>query len=106
MKTPERGGVPKESLGLIIARNESQAQFCYERQLQHAPNLEGCVSTEFTIDTDSRVSKATAKEVTAGMDDVARCIVERVNTWEFPRPFGGGPVTITHPYLFKPAKAD
>jgi hypothetical protein len=99
----EAGGLPKEVLGLVIRDHQVQVQYCYEVELQKDPKLEGNVTTGFTIGSDGSVSDVEIAENTFKSTAVADCIVPRIRKWQFPRPLGGGKVTIHFPWIFKPA---
>jgi hypothetical protein len=41
------------------------------------------------------------RESTLKNDAVEQCIIDRIKTWKFPAPAGGGVVTVNYPFIFK-----
>jgi hypothetical protein len=102
-QTVGSGGLDKEVIRRVIVKNVNQFRFCYERELQKRPALQGKVSVSFTIEASGAVKAATAEE-DLGDPAVAKCIVERFKKLRFPKPLGGGIVKVTYPFVFKPAE--
>lgn len=91
------GSLDKELIRRVVKEHESQIRYCYERALQETPGLAGKVSVRWVIDTQGRVTEASARGV-AG--EVEECIEERVRRWHFPLPKGGG-VVVQYPFVLK-----
>ncbi|HWV38393.1 MAG TPA: AgmX/PglI C-terminal domain-containing protein, partial [Vulgatibacter sp.] len=101
------GGLSKEVIAEIIRRHWNEIKYCYERELQKDPNLQGKVEIAFTIDATGSVSEAAASQDTVGGNGaVGRCMVQRVRRWKFPEPKGGGQVMVTYPWVFRAAGAE
>jgi TonB family protein len=56
----------------------------------------------FTIEASGRVATVNIEESTLPAE-VDRCISDAVETWEFPRPRGGGTVAVSYPFVLKSA---
>ena len=84
----------------VIKRKLAQIRFCYQRQLQHEPDLAGSLVVSFTIAGDGSVSRAGIKRDGLGSGEVAACVVDRFEQMQFPRPNGGGLVMVTYPFAF------
>ena len=99
-------GLDKEVVAKVIRRHLSEVKYCYESQLTQKPSLAGKLSVLFTIDPTGAVSDANVAE--SGLDDasVEGCILARVRRWKFPQPRGGGVVSISYPWIFRPAGSD
>lgn len=103
-RTTVVGGLDRSVIAEVIRRYQSQVRFCYEKELQKNPNLEGRVSMQFTIDGTGRVSQALVQEDSVGGNGaVGRCISQRIRRWRFPEPKGGGEVIVNYPWTFRAA---
>lgn len=96
-------GYDRELVLKIVKRHQNQIRFCYETELSKDPSLEGKVTVAWTIDGTGSVSVAQIAESGLKNDAVERCIVDRVRSWRFPEPAGGGEVAITFPWVFSTA---
>ncbi len=94
-------GMAPELIRRVIEDNKNQVRFCYERELQAHQDLAGRVALRWTIGPDGRVTAARVTESTLGNARVERCIVERVKTWRFPEPPGGGTVDVNYPFVLR-----
>lgn len=103
-KTTVVGGLSKEVIGQVIRRHSNEIKYCYERELQKDPNLQGKVAVMFTIDGSGSVSDASVTEDTVGSSGaVSKCMTQRIRRWRFPEPKGGGQVIVTYPWVFRAA---
>lgn len=103
-RTTVVGGLDRSVIAEVIRRYQSQIRFCYERELQKNPSLEGRVAAEFTIDGTGRVSNVRIQEDSVGSGGaVGRCISQRIRRWRFPEPKGGGEVIVSYPWTFRAA---
>lgn len=101
-RTTVVGGLFKEVIGRVIRRHWNEIKYCYERELQKDPNLQGKVSVMFTIDGTGGVIDASVAEDTVGKA-VSSCMTQRIRRWRFPEPQGGGQVIVTYPWVFRAA---
>ena len=97
-----RGSLDKELIRRVIKRHISQIRYCYERQLQVTPGLNGKVRIEWVITAQGRVRSTKVMESTMGNVQVERCMMRKIRTWLFPKPKGGGIVIVTYPWVLKP----
>jgi len=94
------GSPSREEIQRAFRRNMAPIRFCHERQLETHPGLSGRVSIRFVIAPDGTVSTAQVATSTVGNDAVAECVRRAVTRVRFPRPQGGGSVTVTYPFMF------
>lgn len=95
-----QGGLDKPVIRRYIKRNLTKITYCYEKELNAKPTLEGTVRAQFTISATGAVTSSTA----SGVDDaVATCIASVIRAIEFPKPQGGGNVNVSYPFVFRPA---
>ncbi len=105
-KTTVVGGLSKDVIAKVIKRHQNEIKFCYEQELQKIPDLAGKVAVQWVIDPAGSVSDASVTESSLGNSNAENCILSRIRRWKFPEPQGGGIVTVTFPWIFKPAGTD
>lgn len=105
-KTTVVGGLSKDVIAKVIKRHQNEIKFCYEQELQKVPDLAGKVAVLFTIDPTGAVNEANVSESSLGNANAENCMMARIRRWKFPEPQGGGVVTVTFPWIFKPAGAE
>jgi hypothetical protein len=102
-KTIVEGGLSKEVIARIIRQHQSEIKYCYEVELQKNPALFGKVAVLFIINAAGIVSEANVSETSLANQNTEQCMLTRIRRWKFPEPLGGGIVTVTFPWIFKPA---
>jgi TonB family protein len=102
-KTTVVGGLDKDVIAKIIRRHQNEIRYCYEQELNKDPDLAGKVGVQFVIDPTGSVSDASVSETTLANATTESCMLSRIRRWKFPEPKGGGIVTVTFPWIFKPA---
>ena len=95
-----QGDLDKAIIRRYIKRNIQKIQYCYEKELLAKSNLAGTVSTNFLITPNGNVASSTG----SGVDpEVANCVANVIKGIEFPKPKGGGSVSVNYPFTFRPA---
>lgn len=94
------GDLDKGIIRRYIKRNVDKIAYCYEKQLLANPGMEGTVTISFFISPSGSVTSATGGGFNA---TVANCVADVIHTIEFPRPQGGGGVTVNYPFTFHAA---
>lgn len=98
---PDGGdGLDKAVIRRYIKRSLVKIAYCYEKALIDSPGLEGTVAARFTIGADGKVASSDATGVSPA---VSTCVAGVIATIEFPRPAGGGAVTVNYPFVFHPS---
>ena len=95
------GALPREVVERVIRENINQIRYCYEVELQRRQNLAGRVVFSWVISSSGRVARVKIKNSTLGSKRTEKCIARRIKTWQFPRPAGGGVVTVNYPFVFR-----
>jgi len=95
------GALPMEVIKKVIDENKLQIRYCYEVQLQRQQNLEGKISMKWVIGATGSVADVKVKDTTMNNAAVENCIKEKIRTWRFPAPAGGGIVEVNYPFIFK-----
>ncbi len=100
-----RGALDKALIERVIRRNLGQIQFCYDTKLQLTKRgkVSGRVMTSWRIAPSGRVVRTNI--ITSTMKDALfeRCLQDRIRTWIFPEPKGGGSVRVEYPFIFRPS---
>jgi hypothetical protein len=93
------GDLDKNIIRRYIRRKIQRVKRCYESQLLEDPDLAGTVVVQFTIDANGTVVGASA----GGLHEkVNTCVAGVIESIQFPKPKGGGVVSVRYPFLFKP----
>ncbi len=102
------GSVDKELIRRVIQEHAAQIRYCYEQELAINPKLAGKVSIKWIINADGSASSATVvgDGTTLGSEKVHRCMMERITSWQFPKPKGGGMAVITYPWILRSAGSE
>lgn len=118
-----RGSLSGEVVRRILTRHKGEVRHCYALAEAASPDMAGFLSVQFSIEPDGTVSVATpvttatatttepsttdeaASDDPPTLDDPAlvSCILERLRSWTFPPPEGGGHVSVVQQYLLRRA---
>ncbi len=95
------GDLDEEIIRKYIRAKYAQFEYCYQKQLTVSPDLAGTVRTQFKIDPNGTVISATASGM--GNAEVEQCVTQVILSIHFPKPTGGGFVTVSYPFTFRTA---
>lgn len=95
------GGLDKDLIAAVIAKNLGQVRFCYEQGLQGNPGLGGRVAVDFTITGNGIVKVASIQNTTLNSKLVEDCILMRLKSWKFPLTEGGVDVKVSYPFVLR-----
>jgi TonB family protein len=92
----------REGLTRQIRRQLAPVRRCYERKLAEAgADTGGRLVVRFVIEAEGSVAEASVVSSDFGAE-LDGCVVNAVMRWRFPKPPGGGRITVTYPFIFKP----
>ncbi len=94
------GALRKDQIDRVIKAHLAQIRYCYQKELNRDPSLEGKVTIRFVIDRRGHVSRATVDSSSLGNAVVEQCVAGRFMGFTFPEPRGGGIVIVTYPFIF------
>jgi hypothetical protein len=99
------GSIDRELVRKVIQDHAAQIRYCYEQQLSVNPKLAGKVSIKWVINADGSASQAQVEAGSTTLEDpkVHECMMARIQSWQFPRPKGGGIAVITYPWILRSA---
>jgi len=97
------GGLSREEIQRVISRVMSQIKYCYEKELNKDPNLEGKLVMFWIISGSGDVSTVQTAQNTFGGGSgpaIDQCVSRIIQRLKFPNPKGGGIVNVTYPFVF------
>jgi hypothetical protein len=97
------GGLSREEIQRVISRVMSQIKYCYEKELNKDPNLEGKLVMFWLISGSGDVQTASASQNTFSGPSgppIEQCVQRIIQRLKFPTPKGGGVVNVTYPFVF------
>lgn len=97
------GSLSKDVISGVIRKNTNTIQYCYEKSLTKNPQLQGKIVVRFIIDGSGKVSRVEIVETTIADLELESCVMERVKQMIFPKPTGGGSITVNYPFVFRSA---
>ena len=95
------GDLDKTTIRRYIHRHLAEVRYCYERQLVVQPDLAGTLVAHFQISPRGVVQGARASGL--GSAAVEGCVARVLGAIQFPKPGGGGLVSVTYPFTFQVA---
>jgi outer membrane biosynthesis protein TonB len=99
------GGLDKSVIDEVVRRHYPQISHCYSREMGSSPNLEGRISTRWSISGSGRVSAAAVESSSMNNPAVEKCLLGVIKNMIFPEPLGGTIVEVTYPFAFRPSVA-
>lgn len=96
------GSMDREVIRRVIRSHMPEVKFCYERALMSQKELAGRVQVKFMINPAGKVLASVVEASTLHNQSTEQCVAEAVRRWEFPKP-PSGIVSVTYPFVFKPA---
>jgi hypothetical protein len=95
------GGLGREDIARVVRQHRNAVRYCYEKELQTRPDLEGKIVMRFVVGGNGAVLAAKAAESTLADPSVEQCLARQIQTWQFPAVQGGGVVVVRYPFLFR-----
>jgi hypothetical protein len=94
------GSLSMDVIRRVIHSHRDQIRYCYNKELTRHPNLAGKIPVKFTISPKGYVQSASVRGSTMRNRAVEHCITQKIRTWKFPEPKGGGIVIVNYPFIF------
>lgn len=95
------GGLDKDQIAAVIQRHLGEVIYCYEKGLQVQSSLSGRVAMHWVIGPQGNVGIANVQQSSLKSAAVEGCILNRLRTWKFPKPYGGVNVKVTYPFVLR-----
>ena len=100
-ETVVMGAMDYDAINAAILAHRDEFRLCYERELNaENPDLGGRVTTNFVIGSSGRVSTAAVLSSSLKNANAERCILEVIKRIDFPKPNGGGEVSVNYPFRY------
>lgn len=104
------GQLSKEEIRRVVLAHQNELIGCYQLELSRQAGLRGVINFSWIIAGDgtvstTRVRSATWRDKSGDIDASAinQCMLSKIQTWVFPKPRGGGIVTVSeYPFNFSP----
>lgn len=94
------GGLSKEQVNRVVMSHKAALKYCYEKELQRKPNLEGKVELYWVIGSDGDVERVKVTTSTMADAEVESCMQRQVKNWRFPK--ATAPTIVSrYPFFFK-----
>lgn len=92
------GGLDQDQIIAVINKHLGQITYCYEKGLQAQPSIGGRVAVDFTIGPAGRITTAKVAQSSLGSKFVETCMLDKMRTWQFPKPVGKVNVDVLYPF--------
>ena len=92
------GGLDKDQIIAVINKNRGNIVYCYENGLQATPSIGGRVAVDFVIGPAGKITRLKVAQSSLGSKYVESCMLDRMKTWQFPRPVGNVNVDVLYPF--------
>jgi TonB family protein len=92
------GGLDQDQILAVINKHLGQITYCYEKGLQAQPSIGGRVAVDFTIGPAGRITTAKVAQSSLGSKLVENCMLDKMRTWQFPKPVGKVNVDVLYPF--------
>lgn len=97
------GALDQSLVNAVVKRHINQVRYCYQRELNKNPNIEGQVRVKFVVEGDGSVSTPEIQSSTLKNEAVENCICGRFGRFRFPEPSDGKPVEVISSFRFFPS---
>ncbi len=97
------GTIDREAIRRVIRSNRDKITYCYQKELNKNPSLNGKLKLKWDINSRGRaqnIGPVVSGTTIASASSIASCIKNRMVTWQFPRPGASESVTVTYPFVF------
>lgn len=92
----------RETIQRVVRQHRREMKYCYEKELQTNPGLEGRVVVEFTIAPSGEVVAALVDQSTLENAEVENCMQNKIRHWTFPPVDDVQMAKVSYPFNFSP----
>jgi outer membrane biosynthesis protein TonB len=93
------GELDPDIIRRIVRAHINEVRHCYNEGLSRDPELSGRLIADFTIGADGRVQAPAKISEGIGDAETETCVANAIQRWLFPKPRGGGEVSVTYPFV-------
>ncbi len=105
-EVPAAPGLSQEQIAKTISEHSFEVKSCYEWRLEARPTLSGTLKVGWHVLADGSTSDVHFEDSTLDDPKTEDCVISRVRSWRFPKPQGGGVVSVSFPWVLRPARHD
>jgi len=95
------GKLDREVVKNYIRKQLAKIRWCYQKAFQKNPELEGKLTVSFVISPTGSVMSAKVTNSSLGDKELEGCVEQKIMTWRFPAPQGGGVVKVNYPFVLR-----
>jgi TonB family protein len=95
------GDLTQEQILKVVKAHQGAITYCFEKELQRVPGLQGKIVLTWRIDDTGKVTSSKVKSSTMGNANVEDCLARQVRSWKFPAPSGGSQAVVNFPFFFQ-----
>jgi len=95
------GKLDREVVKNYIRKQLAKIRWCYQKAFQKNPELEGKLTVSFVISPTGSVMSAKVINSSLGDKELEGCVEQKIMTWRFPAPQGGGVVKVNYPFVLR-----
>jgi hypothetical protein len=94
------GGLSSQEILAVIRSHRPQLQKCRVSAAKKDPRVKGDLKVSWDINLDGRVQSIKITKNTLKNKFLVRCVISKIKKWIFPKPRGGGLVSVKYPFQF------
>lgn len=98
-KADADGGLTREQVERVVLAHRVAIKYCYEKELQRSPDLNGKIDIAWVIRPNGSVDRHRVAKSTMNNAAVEGCIVRTVGSWQFPK--SDADTIVSYPFFFK-----
>jgi hypothetical protein len=98
-KPDAEGGLTREQVYRVVIAHKAAIQYCYQKELQRAPHLNGKIDVGWVIHPNGTVDRTRLAKSSMDNAAVEGCILRTVKAWQFPK--SDADTIVTFPFIFK-----
>jgi TonB family protein len=101
---PKEGHLADAQIVDTVKVHLKEVQGCYTEALKDNPKLAGTVTMGIVVSPEGKVVEAKPQKSDTGLPSFDNCVAQKVTTWTFPKPEGGGEAAFLYPFQFAAKK--
>ena len=84
-----------------VNENKNQIRYCYERELQRSPDLQGHVDVKLLVDETGKVTSVTVEDSSLASESAESCMVAKIKSWIFPARARKGLIEVNRSFVLQ-----
>jgi hypothetical protein len=96
------GGLSKDQVMRVVRSHAAAIKYCFDKELQRAPHLNGRIDLAWVIHSNGTVDRAKVARSAMNNDAVEGCMLRTLKGWQFPKA-DADTIVQSFPFFFKGA---